>query len=139
MDTVKRYDNLVFGVKPKLINYDFSQKNVFIAKVVDDSSFTPDSEVVRGFIKSGSSVSQGVYDFDNGIDNGFNPVSRDLSLDFAEVNNAVNKTVEDAKSKISSEKDEKKKSERLAKEERIIDALADMADSQSDSSAPAEQ
>lgn len=134
MFTCKRLDNVQFGYKPKLIDDNFNQKDVFIAKVVDDSHYVPNSDIVRHSLSSGNfGTMQGVYDFPDGKDNGFNPKLRGLGFDPAEIDKAANEIVQEAKDKADSKvraDSDAKKSERANK---ILDNLANLSDSQESS------
>ena len=43
----KRYDSIEFGRKPKLIDNVFDNGNLFSEKIVDDSTYVPNTNVIR--------------------------------------------------------------------------------------------
>lgn len=98
---MKRFDNVVFGRKSSVI--DFIQISADLSeKIVDDSHFVPRVKQVRDFIASGG-VPNGdlVYDFTDGVDNGFTPNLRKLNPDPVEVDLAIKDTVDSANAKKS--------------------------------------
>lgn len=141
---VKRYDNVQFGYNPKMIDNVFSQEGLFTAKIVDDSNYIPNAEFIRNSIASGSTGSsgahKGVYDFADGVDNGFTPKLRGLGFDQAEIDAAAKATIEEASARQAKDKAAKDKAAKDARNNQILDNLASLSDSssQADSSSPAE-
>lgn len=134
MFSCKRLDNVQFGYKPKLIDDNFNQKDVLIAKVVDDSHYVPNSEAVRHSLAAGNfGTTQGVYDFPDGKDNGFNPKLRGLGFDPAEVDQAANEIVKEAKDKADAKSKADSDAKKAERANKVLDNLASLSDS-SDSS-----
>lgn len=119
----KRYDSIEFGRKPKLIDNVFDNGNLFSEKIVDDSTYVPNSSVIRNALASGNPFSKGVYDFADGKDNGFNPVARQLNLDMAEIDAAAKSVVVSANQKLADKKAEDYKKARDERNERILNNL----------------
>lgn len=110
-------------------------------KVVDDSHYhirqTP--QLVRAAIASGSLNSVGVFDFDDGKDNGFNPALRKIAPDAVEVDEAVQvikDSAKKAKDEEISKQLEKEQKDLNDKALKGLSALGDIVDSDSSDDLP---
>lgn len=98
------YDDIVPLAKNDLVERSVSSS--FLGdSVVDDSKYRPNANVVRQGIDSGGLYQEGVYDFNDGKDNGFTPTLRKLSPDPVEVDTAL-QVIKDSAKKAKSKQDQ---------------------------------
>lgn len=127
------YDDIVPLAKNKLVKCSVSS-SFFGDSVVDDSKYRPNANVVRQGIDSGGLYQEGVYDFNDGKDNGFTPTLRKLSPDPVEVDTAlqvIKDSAKKAKSKQDQEALEKQQQELNDKAIKGLSALGDIASQES--------
>lgn len=127
------YDDIVPLSKNDLVERSVSSP--FLGDtVVDDSKYRPNANVVRQGIDSGGLYQEGVYDFNDGKDNGFNPTLRKLSPDPVEVDTAlqvIKDSAKKAKSKQDQEALEKQQQDLNEKALKGLSALGEIASSES--------
>lgn len=99
-------------------------------KVVDDSHYhirqTP--QLIRQAISSGSLSSVGLYDFDDGKDNGFNPVLRKIAPDPVEVDEAVRVIKESAKKAKDEQVSKQQAQEQKDLNDKALKGLSSLSD-----------
>ena len=127
------YDDIIPLSKNKIVEHISS--SIYLGDtVVDDSKYRPNANVVRSGIDSGGLYQEGVFDFNDGKDNGFTPSLRKLSPDPVEVDNAlqyVKDSAQKAKSKQDKEVLDKQQQELTDKALKGLSALGDIANSES--------
>lgn len=132
------YDDIVPLSKNELVERSVSSP--FLGDtVVDDSKYRPNANVVRQGIDSGGLYQEGVFDFNDGKDNGFTPALRKLSPDPVEVDTAlqvIKDSAKKAKSKQDQEALDKQQQELNDKALKGLSVLGDIAseDNSSESS-----
>lgn len=108
------------------------------SKIVDDSKYRPTVNLVRNAISGGGLESKGIYDFEDGKDNGFNPTLRKIAPDPVEVDEAlasIAQNAKDAESKAKKAQSDKEAKELESKALNGLSKLSDAFDSEdSDSS-----
>lgn len=97
------YDDIIPLSKNNIIEH-ISNTSFLGDTVVDDSKYRPNANVVRSGIDSGGLYQEGVFDFNDGKDNGFTPALRKLAPDPVEVDNAL-QFVKDSAQKAKSQQD----------------------------------
>lgn len=129
------YDDIIPLAKNDLVERSVSSS--FLGDtVVDDSKYRPNANVVRQGIDSGGLYQEGVFDFNDGKDNGFNPTLRKLSPDPVEVDTAL-QVIKDSAKKAKSKKDqealEKQQQDLNDKALKGLSALGEIASQESSS------
>lgn len=130
---VKRYENVVFGQKNKLVDFDDSIPSVSGVRIVDDSHSQPNSVFIRNALASGLQGSEVLYDFDDGKDNGFTPALRQLRPDPVDLDLAVQVVKDSASKKVSDSKKAESDKAKSERNEKILNNLASL-DQPADSS-----
>lgn len=133
------YDDIIPLQKNNIIQHKFSSS--FLGDtVVDDSKYRPNANVVRSGIDSGGLYQEGVFDFNDGKDNGYTPTLRKLSPDPVEVDTAlefIRESAKNAKSKQDKATLEKQQQELTDKALKGLSALGEIA-SQDSSEQPSD-
>lgn len=107
------------------------------SKIVDDSKYRPTVNLVRNAISGGGLEAKGVYDFEDGKDNGFNPALRKIAPDPVEVDEAlasIAQNAKDAELKAKKAQTDKEAKELESKALNGLSKFSDALDSDSDSS-----
>lgn len=98
------------------------------SKIVDDSKYRPTVNLVRNAISGGGLESTGVYDFEDGKDNGFNPTLRNIAPDPVEVDEALASIAQNAKDAESKAKKAQSDKEVKELESKALDGLSKLSD-----------
>lgn len=128
---ISRYlDNPMGFSDNSLSTFPVCISSFFGESVTDDSHFHPSSGVqeLRKAVAAGSLAQQGVYDFEDGKDNGYTPALRKIAPDPVEIDEAI-KYVSDgakkAKEQADSDEADKKLKERQEKALKGLEGLSD--------------
>lgn len=128
---ISRYLNNPMGfLDNSLFNFPVCISSYFGESVTDDSHFHPSSGIqeLRKAVAAGSLAQQGVYDFDDGKDNGYTPALRKIAPDPVEVDEAikyVSDEAKNAKEKVDSDEADKKFKARQDKALKGLEGLSD--------------
>lgn len=128
---ISRYlDNPMGFLDNSLFNFPVCIPSFFGDSVTDDSHFHPSSGIqeLRKAVAAGSLAQQGVYDFEDGKDNGYTPSLRKIAPDPVEVDEAIKYVSEEAKKakeKVDSDEADKQFKQRQDKALKGLEGLSD--------------
>lgn len=115
-------------------------KPVVGSSVADFSHYRPTANLVRAALSAGNLSTKGIYDFDDGKDNGYTPKLRKIAPDAVEIDLAL-QTVKDSAKKAKDDADkaqlEKEQNALAEKAVKGLSALSDVVDSVKDGSTEA--